>query len=466
MKKSKKTIVLIACIAAILTFDGSIPSYANSAQTNWSGVDGNGLVIKEGVCPIEVEKEVLTFDLCEFPKNYYDSADDFLSYTGKVSAEYTFYNPSDYTVTATLLFPFGKQPDYANGYDEQSQSTISYVDTEKYDITLDGEAVTKNIRYSLDVYGAFDLSEALERLSDQYILNDFYKPNTTVTKYVYVVGGENKEGVIDENKYRAATIAFDYDGGDGNTKIYFPSSSGFKTLSNGGARFSKWAQNGDEVIVYAIGTPLNKPFEFKCYENGAVEDKKAIDGIVSLTKTQTLSFKEFVLENWSEDLCVSKVDWYNAVVCAFSSGVKANEKLNFIFEDYGFGVSCKRFAEKLMRWYEYQIVMPPKTRLKNVVTAPIYPDINLNYNPSVFSYTYLLSPAKTWENFSNLNVVINTPYYISNCSFEGFSKTQTGYELFLNELPESELTFNLSTSENPVSKQPSSSYRKGCSLFD
>lgn len=460
MKKKLKIFVAAICLLFVLAFSGGINSYANSAQTNWSGVDQAGLVIKEGDSPIVVESEVLTLDLLEFPKNYYDGAEDFLSYTGKVSAEYTFYNPSDYTVTATLLFPFGKLPDYANDYDEQSQSSIPYVDTKKYDITLDGKAVTKNIRYSLDVSAWFDLSKALERLSDRYIVDDFYKPNTTVTKYVYVVGGENKEGVIDENKYRAATIAFDYDGGDGNTKIYFPSSSGFKTLNKGGARFSKWAQNGDEVIVYAIGTPLNEPFEFKCYENGAVEDKKVIDGIVSLTKTQTLSFEEFALENWTEDLGVSKIDWYNAVVCTFTDSSKVNPKYNFVDSD--FSESALRFRSGLMRWYEYQIVMPPKTKLKNVVTAPIYPDINLNYNPSVFSYTYLLSPAKTWKSFGSLDIIINTPYYISNSSIDGFSKTQNGYEISLPTLPNTELAFNLSTSENPVLRN---NYKRGCGIF-
>lgn len=460
MKKKLKISVAALCLFSVLVFSGGINSYANSAQTNWSGVDQAGLVIKEGDSPIVVEGEVLTLDLREFPKNYYESAEDFLSYTGKVSAEYTFYNPSDYTVTATLLFPFGKLPDYANSYDEQSDSTIPYVDTEKYDITLDGKAADKRIRHSLDVYGAFNLSESLKRLNDEYILDDFFKPNTTVTKYVYVVGGENKEGVIDENKYRAAAIAFDYDGGDGGTKIYFPSLSGFDVLKNGDARFSTQAKNGDEVIVYAIGKPLNKPFEFKCYENRRVEPGKEIDGIVSLTKTQTLSFEDFALENWKEDFGVSEIDWYNAVICTFTDSSKVNPKYNFV-DSYYFENAFK-FRSGFMRWYEYQIVMPPKTRLKNVVTAPIYPDINLNYKPSVCGYTYLLSPAKTWKSFGRLDIIINTPYYVSNSSIDGFSETQSGYTISLPTLPDTELTFNLSTSKNPVLRND---YRRGCGIF-
>lgn len=86
------------------------------------------------------------------------------------------------------------------------------------------------------------------------------------------------------------------------------------------------------------------------------------------------------------------------------------------------------------------------------MTAPIYPSIDLRYEPDVFGYTYLLSPAKTWKSFGELEIVVNTPYYISNSSLEGFTKTETGYTLSLDGLPEGELTFNLATSENPVRK--------------
>ena len=69
-----------------------------------------------------------------------------------------------------------------------------------------------------------------------------------------------------------------------------------------------------------------------------------------------------------------------------------------------------------------------------------------------------MSPAKTWKSFGELEIVINTPYYVSSCSIEGFTKTETGYTVKLNGLPDGELTFNLSTSENPVRATPPYSY--------
>ena len=85
------------------------PAYANSAQRHWSGTDVTGAVVTGEDCPIVVERELLTFDVQEFPEQYYPDTDSFLAYTGKVTAEYTFRNPADYTVTATLVFPFGTE---------------------------------------------------------------------------------------------------------------------------------------------------------------------------------------------------------------------------------------------------------------------------------------------------------------------------------------------------------------------
>ena len=448
MKRNfKKTICLLICTLFISTLL-PITANANSAQTHWRGVDSTGAMVVGENCPIEVTKEVLTFDISEFPANYYREKEDYLAYTGKVTAEYTFYNPTDLTVTATLAFPFGKQPDYASIYDEESQSYVTNVDTEKYDITINGETIEKNIRYTLKSDLQFDLEKDLPKLHDGYVSDWFYSPDMTVTKYTYIVGGANKEGQIDEEKYRAANAAFDWNGGDGKTRIYFPDQSGFHLQKDGDARFSRWADNGDVFVIYAIGQPFSSPLVWKCYENGGVEDKEEIDGIVSLTNTETMTLEEFVLENWSEDTGVSKVDWYNAVIDSFDEGLGDNAKYNYVNTEYSYN-----FMRNLMRWYEYEITVEPKSSITNTVTAPVYPEIDSNYDPDIYSYTYLLSPASTWASFGEIEIVINTPFYITNNTIDGFEKTANGYTYKQNGLPSSELEFTLCTAENPTPPQ-------------
>ena len=91
---------------------------------------GTGTLVKDKDCPLVVDKELLTFDVQEFPKNYYNSAEEFLAYTGKVTAEYTFRNPADYAVTAALVFPFGNLPHYGKYiYDSHTGKHTAASDT-------------------------------------------------------------------------------------------------------------------------------------------------------------------------------------------------------------------------------------------------------------------------------------------------------------------------------------------------
>ena len=73
------------------------------------------------------------------------------------------------------------------------------------------------------------------------------------------------------------------------------------------------------------------------------------------------------------------------------------------------------------------------------MTAPLYPAIDSGYTPSLYAYTYLLSPAKTWAQFGELEVVVKTPYYMTESGIDGFTRTDGGYALSLPGLPEGEL---------------------------
>ena len=67
--------------------------------------------------------------------------------------------------------------------------------------------------------------------------------------------------------------------------------------------------------------------------------------------------------------------------------------------------------------------------------------------------TYLLSPASTWKEFGNLDIVINTPYYLVENSIEGFEYKNPGYELHLTGLPEGELEFTLCSEKKIISNR-------------
>ena len=153
MKKVRVCITWICMVLLITSLLGT-SVFANSAQSQWEGTTSTGAIITDGTCPIIVEDELLTFDIQEFPEQYYRDIDEYLKYSGKVTAEYTFYNPADYTVNATLVFPFGAVPDYGFLRDDETEEIMWNADTEKYEITVNGESVSKELRHTLMFYGS------------------------------------------------------------------------------------------------------------------------------------------------------------------------------------------------------------------------------------------------------------------------------------------------------------------------
>lgn len=415
---------------------------ANSAQSHWSGTDRAGAIITDETCPLEVEGEKLTFEIREFPQNYYHTAEEFLSYTGRVTAEYTFYNPADYTVTATLVFPFGAAPDYGYYYDSETGAYIWGADGDKYAITADGAAVEKRVRHTLaEPHSQFDLERDMALLHDGYVDDPFYTPDLTVTKYIYEVTG------VDGEDYPAASAAFRLNADPARTRVLLKEQSGGKTLAEG-VQAEAWAENGERYTVYCFGEPVGE-LEWQMYENGACE--KEIDGAVELVDTSAMTFKDLALADWTSESGVLEQDWYNA----FVEDLNRSEWSCGVISGSG---THRDLSETLMRWYEYELTVGPGERVVNTVTAPLYPAINTNYDPPVYTYTYLLSPARTWQSFGTLDILLNTPYFLTESSLEGFEKGEGGYALSLDGLPDGELIVTLSTAERPAKEPPNLGY--------
>ncbi len=418
-----------------------VPVSANSAQSWFEGVDSAGAIMTDKESPIVVEHERLTFDIGEFPQNYYIEKDDYLAYNAKVTAEYTFYNPSEYTVTAKLLFPFGKVPSYVHGFYDEDGNYMPFVDTDKYDITINGEVIDKRIRYTLsESWAPFDLQKDLSLISDDYIKDDFYSPELTVTKYTLYISG------VDTSTYKSADVAIDVPQRLGGYRIYIPEANGCHLQDNGDARLHTGVPiGGKKFEMYIFGTPPADLPTWTAYKDGGVEDGEEIAGQVALIDTETIAFKDFALAERDESSEISEIDWYNATVAEIKSSAERSPTHPIVYS-HSVGNS---FNNNLMRWYEYEITLAPHERIVNAVTAPMYPAIDLDYEPDIYEYTYLLSPAKTWKEFGELEIIINTPYYITESGEFDFEKTEDGYTLTLDGLPEGELTFTMSTAQNP-----------------
>ena len=434
MQRFRKLSALLVTTAFLFGV-GTSPASANSAQTSWSGVNSTGSYVTEEDCPVTVEQELLTFDLSEFPENHDQDEASFLDYSGKVTAQYTFYNPADYTITATLAFPF---PDDFTSDFKSGRVTFTS-DTEKFTITADGSEIEKQLRHTFfPRYDKFDLERDLKRLRDGFADDPFYSPDLPVTLYTYRIEQ------LDEETYPDANVAVDLPGTEeGDRRCLLLEQSGeMSSLARGAMRVNAWAEEGMELHLYVIGEPFSQLPEWRFYQDNRTEESEEIDGRLTLVSSETLTFKEFALSRYSPESGILESDWYNAFVDSLNENSWEGSSFIPLFE---MASGVLDLSDDLMQWYIYELTLEPGQTLINTVEAPMYPfAINQRDYPTVYRYSFLLSPAQTWTEFGNLEIVINTPFYLYDSNLQGFEKTESGYTLTLNGLPEDGLLFSLS----------------------
>lgn len=438
MKRSFKTALLPLALIVCLSGGGLVraEAHANSAQSYWSGRDAFGAYVKEENCPVTVTGEKLTLRVPDFPQNHYADLEEFLCYKANVTAEYTFHNPATYDVDMTLVFPFGRRPDYLYDFYDEEGDRVEVDDTAGYLITADGEEVPRTVRHTLDRWTG-DPAKDIPRLSETKRTSGTFSFDTPVTVFFY---RQIATQATSPTSFIAAS--FKNLGNAERTKIMLEGLSGYDSAEE---RAGRWGQGyGDVFRLYVIGEPLSGTPEWKVYENASC--KKLTEGTVERVPEEKLPTEQttlgaLIMGKYEAERGVSEVDWFNA---AFDE----------LMEDET-GIVLKstpgelNVFERLMRWYEYDLSIPAGGSVVNSVTAPLYPSIDLGYYPPICSYTYLLSPASTWAEFGSFELCLETPYYVTAGSLR-FEKGENGYTYSQQGLPEGELTFTLSTQEDPV----------------
>ena len=412
--KNKILIALILFVVCFSTFIIPISgntAYANSALKYWEGVTASGAIVINENVPIVVENENLTFDINEFPakEDYYSGTSQ--NYTSKVTAEYSFYNPSEYEVTATLLFPYGNLPMYANNSNDL-----------QYGVKINGETIASQKRhtYNQSYRYDFDYKVAVTQIQDTFKSDEFYAPDMPVYKYSYTVSDLSVEnGVVSFTLNYASNVRYYLVGGSA------------KEESDKKISYGAWVKSGQTVVLYVIGEDVDVS-NHAFYANFAKESEQC-NGTLVLKDKEEITFKELVLSARDESSVINEVDWYNATIDMINNGYDLGTNLNNYF----------------MEWYQYELKISAGERVTNTVVAPLYPSINENYEPTKYDYVYLLSPARSWSNFGELTININTTAYMLEDSLGGFEKVDTGYRLVRNGLPEKELEFTLCESKSP-----------------
>ncbi len=405
----KRIFPILAACCLFLPSVGGIVAEANSAPAYWEGTGVAGVVSATENCPVTVEKELLTLDIQAFP--FGEHADGIASFT----ADYTFYNPTEQEIQMRLYFPFGKLPDYVS---------VGELNGAGYQVLSDGGELSYSLRYTYHPYrDLFALEEQLNALQDDYRADGFFRPDTPVTFCNYDVSkGEEYVCLLDYNRQKTRVIfdtGFRYcDVENGYTKVNV-------------AGFGIAGEEERTVSCYILGElPDELPVLYRV-EDGALTE----DAVYAEEKRHTTTLLEYALLGKPTELAVSDVDFFNAYVEKVTLEQRS-DRCAFYFN--GLDIT------ELMGWYDYSLTIPPLGRVQNTVKGPLYPSI---YGSTpVYEYEYYLSPASRWADFGEFELVINTPFYVQDCSLNGFVQTENEYRLKRDNLPHGELNLTLSQS--------------------
>ncbi len=437
MKNRTLNIICTALMCLVLCALTVLPAHANSAQSYWEGVSASGVLTTDGECPIVVEHETLTFDIAAFPSPYAGNEE----YDASVTAEYTFYNPSDMTVTANLLFPFGIDPYYTEYYDPETGEYATPDDSGKYGAQVGGAAVQTTVRHSYWSGSLYNFNPAKEMatLYDDYRTDAFLTYDLPVHVYTYRAEG------VDHQAYRAARAATYIGDLPDDTRVMLQNATNWFSGEEGG--WLGTSASYSEIVFFVFGNDIGE-VQWTVFENGGLEQE--IEGSVKLIDKQSTTFGSLAMQSYDPASGVAAHDWFNAVVAQLEGLARLEGGLySSMYADWD-------ISKDLLQWYEYKITLAPGERLTNTVTAPLYPNIDGDFVPPVYSYEYFLTPASLWKEFGTLDIYINTPYVMVkerkgefSIAPDEWTKTDAGYELHLDGLPKQDLVFTLSEVENP-----------------
>ena len=289
--KRGKFIYVVAIAVVLECFVGNTSVekvFANSAQKWFHGVDGIGTIMNDKECPVVVEHETLRFDIRSFPEM--SGMQD--NYDATVTAEYVLYNPSEYTITINLLFPFGNKPEYSTKvYDKENDTYVDRDNTQQHAITVNDKVVDKEVRHTYSPgYFRFETEKDMNLLKNDFVESRFYSPELTVTEYTYRVS----EGELDSSD----RMAFDVDADmKKSTVICIGEPVYVREQQNGDKRICFYGSKaGEKITVYAIGEPFETLPQWKFYDNNGLANNDEIFGCMTLEETRQYSFLEFALQ--------------------------------------------------------------------------------------------------------------------------------------------------------------------------
>jgi len=400
-------------------------SFANSLPVYWQGYPSFEVLTLDSNSPIEVKHEHLIFDISEFDKLEH-------TITGRVTATYEMFNPTDENLTVQMAFPFISK---VYNFSKEDISISAGNENIPFDIFL-GEPVGS--------YGAavdqedisFDFSEVASAITaGPYHGKNFSETDEGIL-YTFEVVPENNEMVY----FSVGLDEIDIN----RTKIV---TDGFNSIEAGQnyIKVSGWCHEKTGFEIFVLGSDAD--FRIEGYTDGS--HKQKTDNFTYTIFRKTLNVKVFIEDMVEKERAESDIinstgidmsQIYRMYISAMDEALSANSFITY--NDLVGEFYVNRLIILL-----YNVQFPASSgKTVSVGYKALGTMDSRNTGSPLYTFSYLLTPAKYWAAFNNLDIEIITPSqapHIVQSNIE-LEKTSPGhYTASLASLPEKDLYFTI-----------------------
>ena len=386
-----------------------------------------GIVAKGGDSPLTVQSAKLTFDIPSLPQNDAVIHEDLAT----ITADYFIHNPTSEPITTTVAVPICNYGDC--GFAQKGFTN------EGHGITVNGVKVDAQLRHAYKEERYTDLQSILlqaDYLRDEGFSDGIYSLDAVVTEYEL----ELKE--TDQPCY-----AFFYVSSLDSERMLLVDGE-YARIEDSYAKSMRYSfylnpNNGTTTVkLVCIGYPLDTVMQLPVlYTDRSCETRA--EGRMVVTKKTKTTLREFALRNYDPESGVSEVDAVSAVI-DYINVTRMEGSLPKI--DKALNVS-----EHLRGWYQYELTVGAGETVKNSIVTPLHTNLIVTYmDPYEYTYLFRVETLESWSEFGKMDIEIVTPYYLTNQErFKEFEKTENGYAVTLDGIPQYDIYFHLCTDPSP-----------------
>ncbi|SDK66679.1 hypothetical protein [Natronincola ferrireducens] len=436
MKKLIKSIVY-----AILMVSFSTMVFANSGPVFWQGYPASDSMAIQENTPIMVRNENLIFD-------FSDNSESFHTIIGRVTAAYTMVNPTNDMQSVQMAFPFVGRLD---SFSPEDIAITAGEEPLSYEIYVGDVVNSYGNSLQQDKEVSFDFATTIKNITDEFYRADNFAEDEKGKLYIIEV-----KPTTDQRINFVVDFNFDAE----TTKVL---TNGFNRYewNREKTKIATWCYSPETLEIFVLGEDID--LQISAFTDG--ELKIETDLFTYEIATQEVEFKPYFMDYIKKNShkerhsMISDTQLYNvygkALDVHFTRNMAYASEHDFMGEENYQRILTLVYTVDFPQNSEKEVSVSYKTTGTMDRTQTVKP---------LYSFDYILNPAKNWRDFENLNIKVIPPKeapYIVKSSIELEKGEDKVYTATLPNLPDEDLSFTLYAHETITLLDKAGGHLKG-----